>query len=278
MSLPKAHKPWGQHFLKDPGAIDKILGDYPKDCQAILEVGPGTGALTAGLSRLGKPLAALERDPRFLPILRPLLGDNRLIIADALEIDYEKLIAEHFGEGRRIWAVSNLPYQIAAPLSVRFFSLPDLKSMTLMFQKEVGEKIHPKEGTPNPASRLWLLGQNYFEIKKLASLPPKAFSPPPKVDSVVLSFRRRPSPTIPPEKFGELEAFARRLFSHKRKQILSVLSPHYGRRAAMELLGDTGIPTTLRAESLNLQRAQTLFRIVSERLCTKPPSPREHGN
>ncbi|MCY4645120.1 MAG: 16S rRNA (adenine(1518)-N(6)/adenine(1519)-N(6))-dimethyltransferase RsmA [Bacteriovoracales bacterium] len=263
MKTPRPKKSWGQHFLQDRFVIDRIINDCPKDSQGILEIGPGAGALTAPLSKLGKPLVALEKDPRFAQVLSSHLGEGQLIPGCALECDYDKLIAASFEKGERIWVVSNLPYQIAGPLTARLFSLPQVSAMTLMVQKEVGEKIHPPEGTKNRASRLWALGQNYFHIKKLASVSPKAFFPAPKVESVVLSFRRRPSPSIPLREFQKFQKFVGLLFAHKRKQILSVLSPLYGRGPTSKILEEGGIPTTLRAEALNLQRVQTLFKSLS---------------
>ena len=252
-------KSWGQHFLKDQKIIQKIVQDCPAYCQAILEVGAGMGALTEGLSKLPHPLVAIERDRRFQKALETFVRPDRLIMADALKVDYEK-IAQNQLEGRPLWLVSNLPYQISAPLMVTFFSLPFIQFMTLMMQKEVGQKICPPEGSKNSASSLMALGQSYFSIKKLTSVSPGAFFPPPQVDSVVLSFQRIERPSIPPSEFSSFERFVRRLFAQKRKQMLTVLSPHYGRGPIQSFLETWKLSPTLRAEGLRLHQVQTLFK------------------
>ena len=178
MKGPVPYQNWGQHFLRDHKIIQKIVQDCPPHCQGILEIGAGTGALTNALAQLKKPLVAIERDHRFQTILEGFVRPDHLIMADALAVDYAK-IAQNQLSGRPLWLVSNLPYQISAPLMVRFFSLPFVQAMTLMMQKEVGQKIFPPRHTKNSASSLFALGQTYFTIKKLSSVSPAAFFPPP---------------------------------------------------------------------------------------------------
>ena len=259
MSGPWPLKSWGQHFLRDQKIIQKIVQDCPPHCQAILEVGAGMGALSAPLSKLPYPLVAIEKDRRFQKALEAFLKPQELIIADALKVDYEKIVQNQLG-GRPLWLVSNLPYQISAPLMVTFLSLPFVMSMTLMMQKEVGQKICPPEGAKKRASSLMALGQTYFTIKKVTSVGPGAFSPPPKVDSVVLSFQRIERPSIPPCQFRSFECFVRRLFAQKRKQMLKVLAPHYGRGPIRSLLETLELKPTLRTECLYLHQVQTLFK------------------
>ena len=257
MNTPRPNKNLGQHFLNTPSIIARLTEDCPPNTSCIVEVGPGAGALTRVLATLKKPLVLIEKDPRFEEILRPLLNSSSqtLCIDDALKVNYPKLSATHFA-GQPFWLISNLPYSLSAPLMVTFFRQPLVQAMTLMMQREVALKILPSPQTPNQASSLWSLAQNYFHIKKLISVPPQAFYPPPKVHSTVLSFKRRLDPVIPLEDFSAFEGFVRKLFAHKRKQLGNVLSPHYSQRELESL----ELPLTLRSECLDLQQVQSLFK------------------
>ena len=203
----------------------------------------------------------IERDRRFQNTLASWLRPGHLIIADALAVDYQQLAQQHLG-GRPFWLVSNLPYQIAGPLMVKFFSLPPVQAMTLMMQKEVAQKIHPPGGSKRPASSLSALANSYFTIKKLASVSPGAFHPPPQVESTVLSFRRLSRPNIALAQFRPLEQFVRRLFAYRRKQLATVLSPHYGRQQVTARLQQLNRPATIRAEELSLAQVHTLFQYL----------------
>lgn len=263
---PRPRKSLGQHFLRSPSVIAKITEDCPEDSQGIVEIGPGAGALTRALAALKKPFVLIEKDARFQEVLCPLLKPSQtLLIKDALTIDYTDLSHTYF-KGCPFWLVSNLPYSIAAPLMVILFSQSLLKGMTLMMQKEVALKILPEPKTPNQASSLWSLAQTYFHVKKLLSLSPQAFYPPPKVHSTVLSFTRRQNPAIALKEFSRFEIFVRLLFAHKRKQLQNVLSSHYPK----ETLKGLNLSLMLRAECLDLQQVQSLFKHLG---CPPPDLP-----
>ena len=251
------NKGLGQHFLKDRGVVEKIIAQCPLNCQGIVEIGPGMGALTEPLSRLNTSLAVIEKDRRFGQQLRQWVKEHRLFMGDALAINYAPVFQSLGSES--CWLVSNLPYKIAGPLMIHLFSLSFVEHMTLMMQKEVGQKLCPAPQQKNKANGLWAMGQNHFSISKVCTVPPGAFSPPPQVQSVVLHFHRRPRPVIPLKEFGDLETFCRRLFGHKRKQMLTVLSPFYGKEKVRSLLEGLGLSPLARAESLNLQEVQNLF-------------------
>ena len=240
--------------------VQRIIQDCPPHCQAILEIGPGTGALTQGLAQLGPPLVVVEKDPRFQATLAQMVKPEALIIADALTLDYHQLYQRHWGGEGGLWLVSNLPYHISGPLVARLLALPFVQAMTLMMQKEVGQKICPPEGTKNAASRLWALGQTYFAIKQLATVAPGAFFPPPKVHSIVLSLQRRADPGIAMADFAPLAQFARQLFAHPRKQLVKVLGAFYPPGDVLSQLKSLGLSATLRSERLHLHHVQTLFK------------------
>lgn len=131
--------------------------------------------------------------------------------------------------------------------------------MTLMYQKEVSEKIYAPINKKNPMGSLMALSQNYFNIKLLCKVKPGCFAPPPKVDSAVLQFIRKVDPIIPISLFSPYESFLRTLFSNRRKQSFKVLKERYPLKTLEESFESLKIPLTQRAESFKLDIIQKLF-------------------
>ena len=187
-----AKKAFGQHFLLDlnlTAKIARLAGQF--DDGVVIEVGPGPGGLTRALLAAGARVIAIERDARFLPMLAELAdaADGRLTVveADALAVDETVLAA-----GARSRIVANLPYNISAPLLIKWLTGPlHPVSMTLMFQKEVAERITAR---PNQSAygRLSIIAQAVCAAETIMTLPARAFTPPPKVDSAVVQFTPRP--------------------------------------------------------------------------------------
>ena len=132
--------------------------------------------------------------------------------------------------------------------------------MTLMFQKEVADKVFPFATTKNFMNSLLVLCQSYFECDLLAKVPPGAFAPPPKVDSAVISFTRRATPLVPLSEFKTLEKFLRQMFSQRRKQIGGVLKSYYLPEKIKESFDSIGLATTLRSEVFTLEQVLELYR------------------
>lgn len=261
--LPWANKELGQHFLKDKSVIEKIVGDCPEDCDVIVEVGPGPGALTKPLSEIGKPLYLIEMDTRFEEILQ-FESVKEIIFQDAMAFDWEAFIEREDIKGKRIWLVSNLPYNVSSQLFVRFAQVPQIKNMTLMFQKEVGEKTYLRQNVKNQNNSLLVLSSAFLNSKLLVKVSPGAFHPPPKVDSVVVSYSRKETPAVPMEEFGEFEKFMRRLFAFKRKQIGSVLKAWPGGKRLLEKLLAEGFDGQLRSEGLSIEKTIELYKTFSQ--------------
>ena len=258
--LPKANKELGQHFLKDKSVIEKIIADAPEQADAIVEVGPGPGALTVPLSGIGKPLYLIEMDRRFEEGLR-LPNVKEIFFQDAMNFDWSVFLDKENLRGKSVWMVSNLPYNVSSQLFARFMQVREIENMTLMYQKEVGEKTYPRQGVKNQCNSLLVLSQNYTDSKLLVKVSPGAFLPPPKVDSVVVSYRRKAEPTVGLEEFEQLESFIRRLFSFKRKQIGSVLKSWPEGQKVLELLKQEGFDTRQRSEGLDTEQALRLYRL-----------------
>lgn len=255
MKAPKADKSLGQHYLKDKTIIEKIHLDAPNDYDLIVEIGPGPATLTQGLSEMNKPLFLIEMDDRFLPQLEELPNLKKIFLEDALQFDWNKFCQENPG---RIWLVSNLPYNISSQLFISFLKVPAITKMTLMYQKEVGEKTYERLNTKNQMNSLLSLSLSFTQPKLLSKVAPGAFNPPPKVDSVVVSYDILNEPKIARDEFKSFETFIRILFSQKRKQLGRVLKSETN---LIEKLRESQFELTRRAETLSFQEVLMIYQL-----------------
>ena len=254
MSLPRAKKEFGQHFLKDKKIIEKITTDWHEKSDVIIEVGPGPGVLTQKLKEHNKALYVIEKDLSMKPYLEKMVAKENIFFEDALKFNWDHFLKKNDLLDKDIWLVSNLPYNVGTPLFTGFMQLSQIKYMTLMFQKEVGDKTYPKEN--QHMSGLLFLSQNYFESKLISKALPGAFNPPPKVDSVVVSFLRKETPDIPISEFSRLNSFTRKIFSMKRKQLGKVIS---ATNLDIELK-KVELDRTRRVETLTYQELLMLYK------------------
>lgn len=257
--LPKANKDLGQHFLKDQKVIQAITHDFHEECDVIVEVGPGPAILSRNLTQHGKAYYFIEKDERFLEQLESITKEGHRFFQDALEFNWSKFIEEKSLVGKKIWLVSNLPYNVSSPLFLSFIQIPQIKYMTLMFQKEVGEKTYLRQHEKNQMSSLLSLSLNYFDCKLLLKVLPGAFTPPPKVDSVVVSYSRKECPTIELTEFSKYESFLRMIFQMRRKQLGSVLKSYLPKDKKDEYFTRAGVEKTIRAEALTLDQVYSLY-------------------
>ena len=256
-----ANKNLGQHFLNDQSVIDKIINCQPEKLDNIIEVGPGPGALTKKLAALSKPLWLIEKDLRFQTLLSEYTSSDKILFTDALHVDWQKWAIERNISNQSNWLVSNLPYNISALLFINFVASGEFEEMTLMFQKEVAQKICPLQGEKNSSSSLAIIGHNYYKIQRLCKVLPGAFAPPPKVDSMVLHLKKISNPIILLTEFQSFERFLRQLFSYRRKQIGKVLDPYYNSSIKKVLL-QLSIDEKIRAEALSSGQVQELYRAL----------------
>ncbi len=258
--LPRADKDLGQHFLKDKNIIEKITTNFEKEADVIIEIGPGPAILSLKLSLKGKPFYFIEKDERFKELLEGLTPPENQFFEDALKFDWFEFIQSRQLTNKKIWLVSNLPYNVSSALFISFLKIPQIKFMTLMFQKEVGEKTYFRESTKNQMGSLLTLSQNYFDSRKLILAHPGAFLPPPKVESVVVSYARKENPIVSIENFKSFEKFLRLCFSMKRKQLGSVLKTSIDKDKVAKIFEQSKIPATTRAEALELKDIYTLYQ------------------
>ena len=261
--LPFANKDLGQHFLKDKKVIEEITTDYKDQAGAIIEIGPGPGILTENLSSHELPFHVIEKDERMQEYIEQFISSDCINFTDALEVNYSEFIKER-GLDKNLWLVSNLPYNVSTPLLLLFIKSSEIKYMTLMFQKEVADKVFAFSRTKNIMGSLMCLSQTYFKTSLLCKVAPGAFIPPPKVDSAVISFERISDPAIPLEDFHKFEKFLRLVFSQKRKQMKKVLKSAYPEQIVTNALTKLNLPLTIRAEALQLSDIQNLYKKLSE--------------
>ena len=256
----RARKQLGQNFLLDLNLTAKIArqaGDLAQ-CD-VLEIGPGPGGLTRGLLAEGaRHVLAIEKDPRALPALAEIAsaypGRLSVINGDALKIDP----LQHLTPPIRVAA--NLPYNIGTELLIRWLTPPDWppfwQSLTLMFQKEVAERIVARPGGKS-YGRLALLAQWRANAQIVMTLPPEAFVPAPKVHSAVVHLTALEQPRFPadPAVLSQVTAAA---FNQRRKMLRASLR---GLHPQIEpLLEQAGIAPTARAEEIDLERFCALAR------------------
>ena len=255
-----AKKSLGQNFLLDlnlTARIARAAGSL--DDHDVLEIGPGPGGLTRGLLAEGaRHVVAIEKDARALPALQQIAkaypGRLTVIEGDALETDPWA----HLTPPVRIAA--NLPYNIGTELLTRWLTPPEWpprwSTLTLMFQREVAQRIVATPGT-KAYGRLAILSQWRSEARIVLDLPPQAFTPPPKVSSAVVHLTALPEPRFP-ARAETLSTVTRHAFGQRRKMLraaLKGLSP-----AIEDLLKEADIPPTARAEEIDLARFCALAR------------------
>jgi len=251
----------GQHFLLDLNLTDRIArAAEPLADHLVYEVGPGPGALTRSLLRAGAAhVIAVERDPRCVEALQDLVaaaaGRLTVIGTDALDVKVADLVARHPGLPLKV--VSNLPYNIGTALLIQWLAVAgSIKSMTLMFQMEVAERLAAVSGG-KAYGRLSVLTQWLCEVERLFNLPANAFVPPPKVASSVVRLTPRPEPLAAAE-MATLERVTAAAFGQRRKMVRSSLKT-LGVDVA-KLLEAAGIEPTARAEDLPVEAFCALAR------------------
>jgi len=255
-----ARKQLGQNFLLDLNLTAKIARAAGNLTGAdVLEVGPGPGGLTRGLLAEGaRHVLAIEKDPRCIPALEEIAahypGRLDIVEGDALAVDLTGRLTPP------IRIVANLPYNVGTELLVRWLTPPEWppfwQSLTLMFQKEVAERIVAKPGSP-AYGRLALLAQWRTEARIVMTLPPEAFTPPPKVQSSVVHLVARAEPAYPADP-AILSRVVAAAFNQRRKMLrssLKGLAPDIEDR-----LLSVGIKPTERAEQLSLEQFCALSR------------------
>ena len=240
MTKHQARKRFGQHFLTDDGVLrDIVRAIDPRPGEALVEIGPGLGALTDWLVPKAERLTVVELDRDLAARLRKR-PELEVVEADVLQVDFSALAAQR---GQRLRVVGNLPYNISSPILFHLLEHVDkVIDQHFMLQKEVVDRMAAAPGSKD-YGRLSVMLQWRYDIEALLDVPPEAFDPPPRVDSAVVRMVPLATPpAIDVKRLGELVAVA---FSQRRKLLRHTLGAWIGQQGL-----DTPFDLQRRAEEV----------------------------
>ena len=242
--LPRPKKRLGQHFLTDRHYLDRIVAEIdPRPGEAMVEIGPGPGALTERLAQAVRPLHVVEIDRELAEALRGRFAPEEVVVheGDALEFDFGALPGD-------LRVVGNLPYNVSTPLLFHVAAFaPRIRDCVFMLQKEVVERMVALPGTAD-YGRLTVMLQYRFDMALAFRVPPGAFTPPPKVDSAIVRMR----PLGEGRRVARDEVLFERIvaaaFSQRRKMLRGALRALVDARA----FAAAGIDPQRRGETLSV--------------------------
>ena len=265
-------KKFGQNFLIDTRVLERIIENAEitkEDC--VLEIGPGIGTMTQYLAESAREVVAVEIDKNLIPILQnDTLAeyDNVTIINDdILKVDINKIVQEK-NNGQPIKVVANLPYYITTPIIMGLFeSHVPLKSITIMVQKEVADRMQEGPGSKDYGA-LSLAVQYYAKPEIVANVPPNCFIPRPNVGSAVIRLTRHDVPPVEVKDEAYMFALIRASFNQRRKTLLNGLTNagNLGvtKEQILAALEQMGLPATIRGEALTLEQFGELSNILKK--------------
>lgn len=261
-------KKFGQNFLIDTHVLEKIIEEseiIPDDC--VLEIGPGIGTMTQYLAENAKKVIAVEIDKALIPILQDTLSeyDNVTVINDdILKVDIESICNE-YNDGKPIKVVANLPYYITTPIIMGLFeSHVPLKSITIMVQKEVADRMQEGPGSKDYGA-LSLAVQYYSKPEIVANVPPNCFMPRPNVGSAVIKLIRYEEPPVAVDDEKYMFSLIRASFNQRRKTLSNGLANGglgLTREDVVNALNEMGLSETIRGEALTLEQFAELSNIL----------------
>ena len=261
----KFNKALGQNFLTDGEVLRKIIeGAELSSEMLVIEIGPGIGSLTAALAGVAGKVVAVEMDKKLVGVLKKSFAvyDNvEIVESDIMKYDLKGLIAR---EGRPAAVVANLPYYITTPIIMRLLEEElDIKSITVMVQKEVADRI-VAEPTGKEYGALTVAVQYYSVPEIICNVPSTAFIPPPKVDSAVVHMKVRAEKEVTIDK-KKLFKVVKAAFSQRRKTLLNALygSNEFGSKEEIRsALEKCGLDEKIRGERLSIAQFAALSEIL----------------
>ena len=264
-------KKYGQNFLIDTNILERIISESEitkDDC--VLEIGPGIGTMTQYLAESAKRVVAVEIDRSLIPILEDTLYgyDNVTVINDdILKVDIKKLCDE-YNDSRPIKVVANLPYYITTPIIMGLFeSHVPLKSITIMVQKEVADRMQQKPGSKDYGA-LSLAVQYYAKPEIVAEVSPNCFIPKPNVSSAVIRLTRYENPPIEVDDEHFMFSLIRASFNQRRKTLANGLANGglgLDRETVNSMLEKMGLSLTVRGEALTLEQFAKLSNLLGKK-------------
>ena len=262
-------KKFGQNFLIDTSVLDRIISaaEITKD-DCVLEIGPGIGTMTQYLAESAREVVAVEIDKNLIPILGETLAEYEnvtILNEDILKVDINRLTEEKNG-GRPIKVVANLPYYITTPIIMGLFEnhIP-LKSITIMVQKEVADRMQVGPGTKDYGA-LSLAVQYYAKPEIVANVPPNCFIPRPNVGSAVIRLTRYEQPPVEVRDEKMMYSLIRASFNQRRKTLVNGLGNaselSVSKEQVLEALEKMGLSSTVRGEALTLEQFAELSNLL----------------
>jgi len=255
----QAKKRFGQNFLQDEAIIERIVKSIrPKASEAMVEIGPGLGALTRKVLAETQAISVIELDRDVIPKLKfncDGLGQLTIYEQDALKTDFTEI-----AQGHKIRVIGNLPYNISTPIMFRLYEQLDvIHDMHFMLQKEVVERMVAHPGS-KAYGRLSVMTQYACEAQMLFVVPPHAFFPPPKVDSAIIRLTPKANP-LPLKDSRLFASVVMEAFNQRRKTVRNV----WKKRLVVEDYEVLAIDSGLRPENLSLDDFVRVANFISER-------------
>lgn len=263
----KFTKSLGQNFLVDDSVPrDIVAGAEVNKEDLVIEIGPGVGTLTAQLLNAAKRVVAIELDKDLIPILNEELGSNEnfsLVHNDALKVDFNEII----GEEKSVKLVANLPYYVTTPIIVKLLKENyKFKSLTIMVQKEVAERMNAEPGNKDYGA-LSLLVQYYCTTSIVRKVPPTCFIPRPKVDSIVIRLDRLENPKVEVQNEKLFFDIIRNSFNMRRKTLWNGTKSVGLSKENLEIaFQKSGVDPKRRGETLSIQEFALLSDCINELL------------
>jgi 16S rRNA (adenine1518-N6/adenine1519-N6)-dimethyltransferase len=259
--MHRPRKRFGQNFLHDQHVLDRIIAaaDFTEN-DRILEVGPGPGALTSRLLATGLPVLAVEIDRDLGAALQQREEPNlAVVVGDVLKVDWQDLL-----KNPPYKLVANLPYNISSQILFKALEHRHaFRKLVLMFQREVGERLVAEKNSRNYGI-LSVLIQTWFKVERVVKVPPGAFHPPPKVDSVVLCLTPLTTPRLELKDEDLFRKLVKGSFAQRRKTIRnSLLGSGWSAEQLDKAFPEAGIEPGRRGETLSVEEFGVLANILS---------------
>ncbi|MBR2484544.1 MAG: 16S rRNA (adenine(1518)-N(6)/adenine(1519)-N(6))-dimethyltransferase RsmA [Oscillospiraceae bacterium] len=261
-------KSMGQNFLIDPSVPMDIAAasGADKSC-GVLEIGPGIGPLTQELCHAAGKVVSVELDKALLPVLAETMGEFEnftLIPGDIMKVNIRELVEREF-TGLTPLVCANLPYNITTPVLTALVNAGCFRSITVLIQKEVAERICARPGTADYGA-FTVFMQFYAEVEKVFDVPNICFVPKPKVTSAVLHCRMRGTPAVAVSSEAMFHRTVRGAFAMRRKTLLNSLAGSFGEFSKEQLsaaIEAAGLTPDIRGEKMNLEQFAALSNALS---------------
>ncbi len=262
-------KSFGQNFIIEPSIVENIADKSQlSDTTAVIEIGPGIGALTEQLAKRAQSVLCFEIDTRLIEVLKDTLSayDNVTVVnQDFLEVDLKSVVDQLKSVHKEVVVAANLPYYITTPILFKIFeSDVDISYLTVMMQKEVADRFSASVNSKD-YNALSVIVQYLYDVKVVMKIPKTIFNPKPNVDSSVVQFKKKTEI----KQVEDTQAFfnmVKGCFKQRRKTMLN----NYGsflanKEKALENLTKSGISEKARAESLTLEQFIELYEVQNEK-------------